>query len=160
MRTLIVGWGNPIAGDDALGWRAAELVREHVREPSEVEIVTTAHGGLRVAERMLGYDRVVVLDATVGPEGNEIVRTEIRPDEIDVEGAPTRHDGSLVDAVRALRRLRADGLPNEIVVYGAPIASPRDWDDRPSASMEATAARLARAALAELVFGRKGVAFA
>lgn len=160
MRTLIIGWGNPIAGDDVLGWRAAEIVREHVKTVGAVEVVTTAHGGLRVAERMLGYDRVVVLDATVGPEGNEIVRTEIRPAEIDEGAAPTRHDGSLVDAVRALRRLHADGLPNEIVLYGASIVAPRDWDDRLSASMEATAARLARAALAEVVFGREGVAVA
>ena len=160
MKTLIVGWGNPIAGNDGLGWRAAELVREHVGKRSEVDVLTTSHGGFRVAERMLGYDRVVVLDATVGPEGSEIVRTEIRPDEIDATEAPSRHDGSLVDAIRALRRLHAEGLPCEIVLYGVPIAAPRDWDDRLSASMEEPAARLARAALAELVFGREEVAVA
>ncbi len=160
MRTLIIGWGNPIAGDDGLGWRAAELVREHVKRTGTAEVVTTAHGGLRVAERMLGHDRVVVLDAAIGSEGSGIVRTVIRPREIEATDEPIGHDGSLVDAIRALRRMHADGLPKEIVLYGAPIAAPRDWDDRPSASMEAAAARLARAALAELVFGREGIAVA
>ena len=158
MTALIIGWGNPIAGDDGLGWKAADLVREHVGRAGPAEVVKTAHGALRVAERMLGYDRVVVLDAAVDAEGSEIVRTVIRPQEIEATEGPTGHDGSLIDAVRALRRLRADGLPEEIVLYGAPIAAPRDWEDRPSAAMEEAAARLARAALAELVFGREGIA--
>ena len=157
MTALIIGWGNPIAGEDGLGWKAAELVREHVGRAGPAEVVTTAHGALRVAERMLGYDRVVVLDAAVDAEGSEIVRTVIRPQEIEATEGPIGHDGSLIDAVRALRRLRADGLPEEIVLYGAPIAAPRDWEDRPSTSMEEAAARLARAALAELVFGREGI---
>jgi len=159
MTALIIGWGNPIAGDDGLGWKAAELVREHVGRAGPAEVVTTALGALRVAERMLGHDRVVVLDAAVNTEGSEIVRTVIRPREIEAaDGGPIGHDGSLIDAVRALRRLGADGLPDEIVLYGAPIAVPRDWEDRPSTSMEEAAARLARAALAELVFGRKEAA--
>jgi len=32
MSALVVGWGNPIAGDDAVGLKAADAIAEHVVE--------------------------------------------------------------------------------------------------------------------------------
>ncbi len=161
MRRLIVGWGNPIAGDDRVGWKAAEFVKQWARAADRVDVVSTAHGGLRVAERMLGYDKVIVLDAAAGEdESTGLQRTVLRPRAMTAGDEPVGHDGSLADAIRALQRLDADGMPQEIVLYGAPIAAPCDWDDRPSGKLEEKAARLARAALAELVFEREGIAVA
>jgi len=158
MKTLIIGWGNPIAGDDGLGWKAAEIVSNCIAESEDVDIVVSSYGGLRVAERMLGYDRVLVLDATIGGDDLALTRDVLRPREIDLTDEPVGHDGSLVDAIRALRRLRADALPEEIVLLGAAIAAPRDWDDGLSPTAEPAAIELAEAALAELEMEREGIA--
>ena len=158
MKTLIIGWGNPIAGDDGLGWRAAEIVASCIAEAEDVDIVVSSHGGLRIAERMLGYDRVIVLDATVAGCEPAPTRDVLRPREMDAIDEPIGHDGSLVGAIRALRRLQADALPEEIVTLGAAIAAPRDWDTRLSPSAEPAAIELAEAALAELERKREGIA--
>jgi hydrogenase maturation protease len=158
MNTLLIGWGNPIAGDDGLGWRAAEIVGRCVDESDDVDIVVSSHGGLRIAERMLGYDRVIVLDAAVGRRELSLTRNVVRPREMGATDDPIGHDGSLVDAIRALRRLRADALPEEIVLLGAAIAAPREWDDRLSSTAEPAAIELAEAALAELEREREGIA--
>ena len=107
---------------------------------------------------MLGYDRVIVLDATVGRDDLSLTRDVIRPREMEETDEPVGHDGSLVDAIRALRRLRADALPEEVVLLGAAIAAPRDWDDRLSSTAEPAAIELAEAALAELEMEREGIA--
>jgi len=150
MRTLIIGWGNPIAGSDGLGWRAAELVGEHIGDRDDVEVIATAYGGFRVAERMLGYDRVLVLDAAIGQPGDGLVRTQIATHEMTVLDEAIGHDGSLPDAIRVLRRLRADELPEKVVLLAAPVPVPRTWDDRLTEPVEEAALRLAQAALDEL----------
>ena len=43
MKTLILGLGNPLLGDDGVGWRVAEQVRLHVANPDvEVDCLAAA----------------------------------------------------------------------------------------------------------------------
>lgn len=150
MKTLVVGWGNPIAGDDAVGLTAAETLAERLVDRDDVRVIATSHGGFRLAERTLGYESVLVLDAHIGQEGDEDVSvSRIDPETLDVPSA-ARHDGSLVDAFRALRALDGDGLPKEIVLISVPIDAPTDWSEAMSPAAQAASERLAEAALREL----------
>lgn len=68
-KTLIVGLGNPLLGDDGVGWKIAEQVEYAlpslgaVAGPIEVDYL--AVGGLDLMERLIGYDRVILIDAIV-----------------------------------------------------------------------------------------------
>jgi hydrogenase maturation protease len=62
MKTLILGLGNPLLSDDGVGWRVAEQVRALVTRP-ETEVDTLAGGGLSLMERLVGYDRAIIVDA-------------------------------------------------------------------------------------------------
>jgi hydrogenase maturation protease len=63
-RTLVVGLGNPLLGDDGIGWRVAEQVQREIEaEALPVEVDCLSVGGLRLMERLVGYDRVVLIDA-------------------------------------------------------------------------------------------------
>jgi len=62
MKTLILGLGNPLLGDDGVGWRVAEQIRSQVTDP-EVEVDCLAGGGLSLMERLIGYDRAILIDA-------------------------------------------------------------------------------------------------
>jgi hydrogenase maturation protease len=80
-RTLVVGLGNPILGDDGVGWRIAEEVSRRSgipvgdaplrgpqtshREPVTIECYSLA--GLSLMERLIGYDRVILVDALLQP---------------------------------------------------------------------------------------------
>ena len=66
--TLIIGLGNPILTDDAIGWRVVHALREFLQDepdslPIPVEITEACVGGLSLAEMMIGYRRAVVIDA-------------------------------------------------------------------------------------------------
>lgn len=62
---LIIGLGNPILGDDGVGWRVAELVEATMGDHPGVEIDYLSVGGLSLMERMIDYTHVVLIDAIV-----------------------------------------------------------------------------------------------
>ncbi len=70
MKTLIIGLGNPILGDDGVGWVVAEKVRSVLSNPKStdptlqsVEVDCASLGGLSLMERLTGSERVILVDA-------------------------------------------------------------------------------------------------
>ena len=63
MKTLVLGLGNPILTDDGVGVYAAATVREALPPDSPIDVSEVSVGGLGLMERMLGYDRVILIDA-------------------------------------------------------------------------------------------------
>jgi hypothetical protein len=61
MKTLILGLGNPILRDDGVGLRVAQALRPMLAEAHGVEVDENTWGGLRLMERLVGYDRVIVV---------------------------------------------------------------------------------------------------
>ncbi len=59
---LVIGLGNPILGDDGVGWRVAERLSQGPLPPG-VEIERLASGGISLMERLVGYQKAVVVDA-------------------------------------------------------------------------------------------------
>lgn len=65
MKTLVVGLGNPILGDDGVGWQiASELLQKEIL-PSDVTVECAALGGISLMESLIDYDRAIIIDAIV-----------------------------------------------------------------------------------------------
>ena len=63
---LVIGVGNPLRGDDGLGWHAAEHLRERLVELHAT--VTSCHQLIpELAEPVSRAERVIFIDARVGP---------------------------------------------------------------------------------------------
>ena len=64
-RTLIIGYGNPLRGDDRLGWRAAEVLENlpEVAQNPEVEIVICHQLTPELAEKVGSVELVLFIDA-------------------------------------------------------------------------------------------------
>ena len=155
MRTLVVGLGNPILGDDGVGWRVAEEVRRRLQiadfrsqmEPagsqstirnlkSEIEVDCFALGGLSLMERLVGYDRAIIVDAVITGQPPGTV-SRFRLDELpDFSTAHTSaaHDTSLQNALRVGRAMGAQ-LPDEVIVVGVEAPSIYDFGETLSPSV-------------------------
>src|SRR5580698_607270 len=70
-RTLIIGIGNPLRGDDGLGWRAVEALRQMV-SLKEVEILTCHQLTPEIAQSVSLAECVIFIDACVGSPPGEI----------------------------------------------------------------------------------------
>jgi hydrogenase maturation protease len=70
MKTLVIGLGNPILGDDGVGWVVAEKVQAALSNPplstagdQPVEIDFASLGGLSLMERLTDAERVILIDS-------------------------------------------------------------------------------------------------
>ncbi len=65
MDTLVIGLGNPILGDDGVGWVIAEKVREALdgRSLQGVKVDFASLGGLSLMERLTDTERVILIDS-------------------------------------------------------------------------------------------------
>ena len=83
MRTIIIGLGNPLLTDDALGIKAAAILRQELIDHDNIEVVEAYLGGLGLMELMIGFDRAIVVDAMttgVHPPGTLVVEAPVGMD--------------------------------------------------------------------------------
>ena len=91
VRTLVLGLGNPLLGDDAVGLRVVQRLRPRLADWPGVEVDEDYRGGLGLMERMIGFDRVVLVDAICS--GAEAGTVQV----LSPEAIPTRHSVSAHD---------------------------------------------------------------
>jgi hydrogenase maturation protease len=151
MRTLILGLGNPMLGDDSFGWRVVEHLQSEnhlsqlvktaaVKSTAEVEMDCLAVGGLALMERMVGYERVILVDAlSSGQAPTGTVTTfpvEALPDPQQGHTS-SAHDVSLRTALELGRRLGAP-LPAQILIVA--VETPHVYEFSESLSPPVAAA--------------------
>lgn len=121
--TLIIGLGNPILGDDGVGWHVVEEVEKHLNglknDPErEYEFEYLSLGGLSLMERMNGYQDVVVVDSiTTGqrPYGSIYsLRLSSLPN-LSAGHTTAAHDASLAEALEVGRKMGLQ-LPEDVWV--------------------------------------------
>ena len=114
MRILVLGLGNPLLGDDAVGLKVAALVRDRLNGATGVDVEEEEAGGLRLMERMTGYDRAVLVDAAVtGGTPGEVRR--LAPDDLPTQRTATAHRIDLPSALLLGRQLGYP-MPSEVTI--------------------------------------------
>jgi hydrogenase maturation protease len=123
MKTVVIGLGNPILGDDGVGWKVAEEVKQLFLTtplPFPVEVDCLALGGLSLMEHLIGVDRAIIIDAVSleGMDEGQVVVFSL--DELPDRSAghiTAAHDTSLPTALEVGRTMGAH-LPQEVTVVG------------------------------------------
>jgi hydrogenase maturation protease len=164
--TLVIGLGNPILGDDGVAWRVIEALEARLAvdgslrdDCGAVELDRVAVGGLSLMERLVGYDRAILVDAVLGEGtpgtvtvGPLVATTCRRASHLD-----SAHDAPLVEALSAGRALGAR-LPDDVTVVGVAVRRVDVFDERLSSLVKAAVAPAVDAVLA--VLARRPVAVA
>lgn len=113
---LILGIGNTLLGDDGVGVRTVELLRERELPPS-VELLEGGTRGLALVDELPGREQVVVIDALdAGREAGAICRLDEKQLENHAGGGLSLHDFGLLEALE-MARLLGDA-PREVILYG------------------------------------------
>jgi hydrogenase maturation protease len=119
MKTLVIGLGNPILGDDGVGWKVAEEVRKKTPADLCVDVECLSLGGISLMEHLIGYPRAILVDAFAldDPIGSILI---LKLDDLPNYSAyhtTSAHDTSLQNAIAMGKSLGAK-LPNEVMVVG------------------------------------------
>jgi hydrogenase maturation protease len=156
MKILVIGLGNPILTDDGVGVKVAYKVKDSLaaHHGHDLTITEVGVGGLRLMEMMIGYDRVILIDALIqrngGPPGTihrmtlDDLRT-ISP----TQHSASAHDTTLVTALEMGRRIGL-ALPEEIIVYAIEVENVLDFGEQPTLAVAEAIPRVAAAVLDEL----------
>jgi len=115
MKTLVLGLGNPLVSDDSVGLRVAAALRCRLADRPEIEVDEDHWGGLRLMERMAGYDRVVVIDAIcTGALPGTLHR--LAPGDMATQRSASAHDVNLPTAL-AFGRQAGLALPADDRIF-------------------------------------------
>ena len=122
--TVVIGLGNPVRYDDAVGLRAAEAVALLLEaEPVPgVRVVTSTRAGLELLDLLTGASRAIIIDclAMAEPVPGRIRR--LAPDDVAGSGRLIgAHDVSVGDAL-ALARVAGVPMPDAIDIYAVEVA--------------------------------------
>jgi hydrogenase maturation protease len=125
MRTLLLGMGNPLLADDAVGCRLAADVARVLHHTARFDAVSDCSvGGLNLLEVVDGYDRLIAIDSikTVGGQPGAWYR--FTADSLaGTMHLSNVHDANFATALELGRRL---GMrlppPNECHIFAVEIA--------------------------------------
>jgi len=155
--TLVVGLGNPILTDDGVGVKVAYKVAAALSlELSKSTTVTEASvGGLRLMEMMVGYQKVIIIDAYMPLKGQISPGTIHRMTLEDlVSLSPTQHSASAHDTtlVTALETGRELGLnlPDDIVIFAIEVENVMDFSEDSTEAVAEAIPEVTAAVIAEL----------
>ena len=158
-RTIVVGLGNPVLGDDGVGWRVADEVDGRLRAVREaggalpaVEVERLGVGGLRLMEFLAGYDAAILVDAAEFPDRPIGEVRSYALDDLDCYAAghlDSAHDASLVTALALGRRLGTN-LPTRIQTVTVQVQRTDVFSDELTPEVEA-AVPAAASAVVELL---------
>jgi hydrogenase maturation protease len=121
LRTVIIGIGSLLRGDDAIGIRVAQAI-EREALPTDVKVVTTTAAGLALLDLLTGFDRALIIDAIQTRQGKAGDVYRLGLDDLP---APlhsfTVHDVSVRSALDIGQKMGLP-LPRETVIFAIEVA--------------------------------------
>jgi hydrogenase maturation protease len=139
VKTIVIGLGNPILGDDGVGWQIARQVQQRSEFPSDIDVDCLSVGGISLMERLIGYDRAILIDSfntNKNPVGTLFC--------FSLDELPNRalghifsaHDTTLQNALKVGKELGAQ-LPKEITVVAVEAQEVFDFSEQLTPSVAA-----------------------
>jgi hydrogenase maturation protease len=118
-RMLVVGLGNPILGDDGVGWRVAEAVKKRLTPDLPVDVGFLSLGGLSLMEHLIGYQRAILIDAFAldEPIGSILVLKLSDLPNYSAFHTTSPHNTSVQNAIDLGKSMGAQ-LPEDVTVVG------------------------------------------
>jgi hydrogenase maturation protease len=77
-RILIIGYGNPLRGDDAFGWRVTERLRALIADP-EIEILTVHQLTPELMDPLSAAALAIFVDASEDREPGVLIERRLEP---------------------------------------------------------------------------------
>ncbi|MGD8458016.1 MAG: hydrogenase maturation protease [Anaerolineales bacterium] len=135
-RNIVIGLGNPILGDDGVGWRVVQEVESYLSEKDLVdefglEFKYLSLGGLSLMEQMVGYKDVLVVDSIVtgqNPIGSIYSLPLSRLPNLSSEHSTAIHDTSLQTALEVGRKIDLE-LPQDVWVVAVEAERVYDFSE-------------------------------
>ena len=126
MKTLILGLGNPILGDDSVGPRVVDQLKTLFND-TNLTFKESCASGLDLLEEITGYDRLIIIDAIQTETGRVGQVSRLTLDDIvgpRFSGSP--HSVDLATAVELGKKL-GEQVPRRIDIFAVEVAEVNEF---------------------------------
>jgi hydrogenase maturation protease len=144
--TVVLGLGNPILGDDAVGLRVAAALQRLLSEDpvAGVRVVTSTRAGFELIDLLAGASRAIIIDCLESPSPEP---GRVRQLDLQHVGGATRligpHDISVGVAFELAGTLGIR-MPETVEIYGIEGVDTRSFGERLTPAVEAAVTTLSR----------------
>ncbi|MGW8256876.1 MAG: hydrogenase maturation protease [Thermoguttaceae bacterium] len=115
MKILVLGLGNPLVSDDSVGLRVVDALKPLLADRADIEVSEDFWGGMRLMERMVGFDRAIIIDAVQsGAQPGTIHK--LSPEDISTQRSASAHDVNLPTALEFGRTAGVELPKNEHII--------------------------------------------
>jgi len=135
-KTALVGVGNPSHGDDGIGPVVARQVYDLLRDLADIDLLEHAASGFSLAERLVGYQRAVIVDALTDAQAEVGTVTQVQIREPSSSPFLSFHTAGFHDILTLARTVGLE-VPRTIVLYGITIREPETFSESLSAELAA-----------------------
>jgi len=133
MLPRVLGLGNELLGDDAVGVIAARQVGQDLA--SQVEVIETSIYGLGLLDVILGCRQLIIIDAVRTGQVPPGTVMQIDPASLDHVVAPSPHYSGLPEMRVLARTLNLD-FPEQIAIFAMEIADDSRLEVRLSSQVQ------------------------
>ncbi|MEF8879834.1 MAG: hydrogenase maturation protease [Candidatus Thermoplasmatota archaeon] len=116
MKTIVLGVGNKILGDDGVGIHVVNEVKKHTKNNQHITVDEAQTGGMNLLDLILGYDKAIIVDAVKNKDAKEGEIKRIPLSDFDTMHSCNPHDVSLIEAIDLAEKMGEDRIPEEIIV--------------------------------------------
>ena len=141
MDILVLGVGNPVLTDDAVGFRVARLIKE---AKPELTIIEAAEAGLTLLELIDGYERVIIIDSVKTGHGQPGALHHLTLEQIDPNWNFCSTHGIDIRMAFELGRKLDYKLPAKISIYGIEVEDNSNFGEKCTEKVEQSIPQIVR----------------
>ena len=151
MKTIVVGIGNPILGDDGVGIHITRKLQKNKNLSSDITVEEAQTGGMNLLDLIIGFDHAILVDAVslTGCAHGEVNRFDLS--DLPTVHSQNPHDVSLSEAISMIETLGHSSVPQNITIIGVNLKQiPREFTETISSEIRACIPQAVDMILSEL----------
>ena len=150
MKTLVLGLGNPILSDDGVGIRVAHEVSNRLKNP-QVSVSETSAAGLSLLDSIVGYDKVIIIDAIQTEKGQAGQIYRMKTEDFSLtKRLSSPHQVNLATALE-LGKMLGLAVPEKITVFAVEAKDITNFSEKCTPEVEKAIPEVVRMVLEDLV---------
>jgi hydrogenase maturation protease len=150
MKTIVLGIGNPILSDDGAGIKVVREIGKALDDP-QVTISETSAAGLSLLDSIVGYDKVIIIDAIQTKKGKVGQIYRMKPEDFSfTKHFSSPHQINLVTALELGKMLNFE-MPQEISIFAVEAKDITSFSESCTPEVERAIPAAVKIVLEELV---------
>lgn len=131
-RTLVLGMGNDIASDDAIGLHVVRALKNRLPESltGSVDVEETSESYFSLLDHLDRYRQLIVVDALEGPEDEVGTVSEMNMNSLRPKRTPTILHGCSPKHILRMAEMMPGVRVADVRVVGITIGMKQDYGDR------------------------------